>query len=1203
VELLAKHKEAIKVLGREWFIIFQGQQLAATCEVLHPGCDYQVRVAAANGEGRGDYSAPKWLTAAPDVPCAPEPPSVPHREAQAVFVDWARPSHDGGAPIQRYRLDCRAVHEAHDWVPVFAGPHSGSPVPVVELAPGTAYEFRVAAINEHGMGEFSRATAATTHAAEPLQPAPPQLLAVSSSSMKLAWQEPHGQGSPVTKYRLSMACLSNGGGAAAAAAALLGHDGGHSRNNSSTSATAMPSAAQGALADAYSQQGDASGEHFRRCWQRTVCCLRLRPCARPHTARAPPQHLTDSSTRATPARQPQTAHNQHPDDGGSACSGGGAAAGAGPGGSPRSKLRWEAAYTGAATHTELKQLKPATTYLLQVRAFNSVGGSRWSSALEVTTQPAAPSAPLALSAVPASSSSMTLTWQPPAEDHGAAVTSYTLEVAAGGGVSGSSPAWHKAWGGSACSCTVGGLAPGRTYSWRLRAASSCGMGPWAAAVEAKTLPAPPGAPAKLTVSKVLASSVLAKWGIPLEDNGSSVRSYELQMRQGEQDWQAVYSGSELSHRVGGLQPGCQYQLRVAAANRVGIGACSEPVSLTTLLLPPPAPHGVTAELQQQPQDADEQQRHAHSVSVSWQHGRALCNTSLVVSYEVEAVPGGAPSGAKVNVTHQVSAAVVPGLRAGVTYSVRVRAVGKGGTGHSAWSEAATVETPEARTESPAAASDAAVAAEPHKRAAKARPGKGGGRAGAQAAEQAAAQRPGVHPLKQKKANSWRNRARKLWKEWGYLLWAALAICALVVAMKWAYWDRRPGRDAGSTEVVEQQAAEQQPVAAASEPPARADMLARHEALVHDVGESAAPAEAAEPAAAAEAAEPAAAAAKGAAPAEPAAAAAEAAEPAAAEPAEPAAAAAEAAEPAAAEPAKPAAAAAEAAAPAAAEPAEPAAAAAEAAEPAAAEPAKPAAAAAAEAAAPAAAEPAEPAAAAAEAAEPAATEPAEPAAAAAEAAAPAAAEPAEPAAAAAEAAAPAAAEPAKPAAAAAEAAAPAAAEPAEPAAAAAEAAAPAAAEPAEPAAAAAEAAAPVAAEPAEPAAAAAEAAAPAAAEPAEPAAAAAEAAEPAAAKPAELAAAAAEAAAPAAAEPAELVTDAAQVGVAADLPQAEQQAPDVEQPVATAADAEQPAEHALEAQQPLKEAPQSQQGQEEPVAATEKVAAEDATAERAAEVEA
>lgn len=457
------------------------------------------------------------------------------------------------------------------------------------------------------------------------------------------------------------------------------------------------------------------------------------------------------------------------DDTASSCS----PAAAGP--PPAPKLRWETAYNGAAPHAELKQLKPAHRYLVQVKAFNSVGGSPWSEVLEVVTASAAPGAPASLTATAISSSSIQLSWQPPAEDHGAPVTAYQLEVVAGGSSSASAAAasWARMWQGSgstsgtassSASCngdagdaadtglagswnsgtaaaasavvlhhTMDGLQPGRKYSWRLRAVNACGPGPWCGPEVGKTLPAEPGPAGKPTLSKVTASTVTAKWPVQLEDNGAPVTHYTVQVRQLQQagaggadrqhrqpllqEWTTVYEGKDITHKVIGLHAGTQYELRVAAVNKVGRGSWSEAVGWTTMLMPPPAPHGVTAQLQQQLSSADTQQQQQHSALAAWQQASPPADCAEAVGYEVEATPTAAGTGAAGGSSQAMATAaaataaaatvramvgqasttstVLAGLRSGLTYRVRVRAVGKGGAGHSHWSEAAQVVTPEA----------------------------------------------------------------------------------------------------------------------------------------------------------------------------------------------------------------------------------------------------------------------------------------------------------------------------------------------------------------------------------------------------------------------------------------------------------------------------------------------------------------------------
>lgn len=378
------------------------------------------------------------------------------------------------------------------------------------------------------------------------------------------------------------------------------------------------------------------------------------------------------------------------------------------------KLRWETIYTGPTMSTEVKHLKPASRYALRVRAHNAMGGSPWGESLTAMTNPAVPSQPCSLACVALSSSSVQLSWQAPTEDNGSAVTSYQLEMAVPGGAAGS---WAKVWQGSGQHHQVEGLLPGRSYVWRLRAFNGCGAGPWSESVKGATLPAEPGPPAKPTFSQRTATSVKAKWSIPGDEHGSAVNRYLLQVCPADgaaaaaaaddawqQQWQQVYEGSDLTYRVTGLQPGVTYEMRVAAANAVGIGQWSEGSSFTTLLRPPPPPTSITAEIEGGAEAVAAGDNPSPVLLVSWPAAAAAPASADAVGYEVEAAPAGSTAAAlKATVAKQTNSSI-SGVQAGHTYAVRVRSVGAAGTGHSIWSPAVAVVVP-AVPPPPASSSD------------------------------------------------------------------------------------------------------------------------------------------------------------------------------------------------------------------------------------------------------------------------------------------------------------------------------------------------------------------------------------------------------------------------------------------------------------------------------------------------------------------
>jgi hypothetical protein len=179
---------------------------------------------------------------------------------QGLFINLQPPAHDGGSPITGFSIimRCSALAAAaaaaaavcpgeswpfmsSEWAEVWRGEYKGAAVPVLNLLPGTLYEFRVAACNAFGSSTHSEVGSATTLPAEPLAPQAPQLVSAAGSSLAVTWQEPYGQGSPVTKYKLSYACLGP-------------VSGGSSRSHSRTSSIAAAVTPNGNAEPGHSQE-------------------------------------------------------------------------------------------------------------------------------------------------------------------------------------------------------------------------------------------------------------------------------------------------------------------------------------------------------------------------------------------------------------------------------------------------------------------------------------------------------------------------------------------------------------------------------------------------------------------------------------------------------------------------------------------------------------------------------------------------------------------------------------------------------------------------------------------------------------------------------------------------------------------------------------------------------------------------------------
>jgi hypothetical protein len=129
---------------------------------LTGGTAYTFDVAATNSVGTGSYSTRSGSvtpTAAPTAPGAPAAPTATAGDAQAT-VTWAAPANTGGSAITSYDVQVRTGTTVVRTVTgVAATPTS---TVVTGLTNGTAYNFRVRAVNAVGPGGYSAASANVT---------------------------------------------------------------------------------------------------------------------------------------------------------------------------------------------------------------------------------------------------------------------------------------------------------------------------------------------------------------------------------------------------------------------------------------------------------------------------------------------------------------------------------------------------------------------------------------------------------------------------------------------------------------------------------------------------------------------------------------------------------------------------------------------------------------------------------------------------------------------------------------------------------------------------------------------------------------------------------------------------------------------------------------------------------------------------------
>jgi hypothetical protein len=138
---------------------------------------------------------------------------------------------------------------------------------------------------------------------------------------------------------------------------------------------------------------------------------------------------------------------------------------------------------GSRTQT-VTGLSPNSTYYVRHRARNSVGSSGWSSTLTVKTLADEPSAPLNPHTQDPGPSSLTVDWDVPSTNNGAAITSYIVQRATNSSMS--SPTEFSV-DDSVTQKTFTDLQPSTQYWFRVIAVNSVGRSPASSTVTGTTI--------------------------------------------------------------------------------------------------------------------------------------------------------------------------------------------------------------------------------------------------------------------------------------------------------------------------------------------------------------------------------------------------------------------------------------------------------------------------------------------------------------------------------------------------------------------------------------------------------------------------------------------------------------------------------------------------------------------------------------------
>ncbi|KAI3354066.1 hypothetical protein L3Q82_018624 [Scortum barcoo] len=507
--------------------VYCGEELSATLEDLRPATDYHVRVQAMCNCLQGSPSEAVSFTT---LSCEPDPPNPPRKASgtkNTLVLQWKGKG--------------TGIYEQ-----CYYGPQKQ--YRVTKLSPASRYSFRLAAKNDMGVSEFSEVVDLFTSCSVPLPPFPPELEMAGVTWLCLKWQRPTS--SPKEDdiyYILEMEEEGSGYGFQPS------YDG---DELSCTIRSLHRSTKYKFRVAAYNSEGKSNPSQvveFITNPDRPGC-----PCRPVIRGRVLPNSF-------------KMAWEPPKDNGGAEVTKYVVELSEGLSG-----LSWELVYSGPAMEHVCEGLKPGCSYQTRVYCMSEGGQSPLSETLQVQTPavPPGPCQPPRLVGKP-KAREVQLRWGPPHVDGGSLVSCYSVEVSGP-----QSEESREVYQGPELDCSVGGLMPGKTYSFRLKAANKAGFGSLSERFEVTT---GPGAPEQCKAPSTTCKSpscVVVSWEAP-PCNGALVTEFRLEWGSAEGTMQMCYSGPGLSHEMKGLLPATNYFCRVQAVNVAGVGPFSEAVLCQT----------------------------------------------------------------------------------------------------------------------------------------------------------------------------------------------------------------------------------------------------------------------------------------------------------------------------------------------------------------------------------------------------------------------------------------------------------------------------------------------------------------------------------------------------------------------------------------------------------------------------------------------
>jgi large repetitive protein len=544
--------------GGSWSILPRTASSATNASItgLTTGRSHIFRVSAKNVAGTSIPSEASAAVVPYALATAPRNVSATSGNALST-ITWDEPLNNGGIAVSDYVVQY-SNNNGTAWSTFADGVSAATTATVPGLTNGTRYVFRVAAVNDAGLGAYSAASAAVTPLTAP--GVPTKVLGTpAAGQVKLSWTVPGSNGGSVFADYLIQTSADNG-------VTWIDFDDGISAATTST-VTGLTNGS-GYVFRVAAVNSLTSGDYSVAS---AVVTPRTTPGA-PTEMTASPGNLSASVSWTPPVFTGGAEITdyliQFSSNNGST---------------------WRTFADGISNvpTATITGLLNGTNYLFKVSAVTGAGAG-------TASDPSDPIAPRTLPGVPTyltpvvGDGTAPLSWRAPTSNGGAAITDYEVQYSVNNGTD-----WITFADGTSStpSTTVTGLTNGSTYVFRVRALNAAGLSPYTVATAPLLLRTFPDAPSALTVTPA-PSSLMLSWSIPGDNGGSPISDYAIQYSSNAGLVWTTYAhtaSTTPSITVAGLTNGTGYLVRVAAVTSFGTGGYVTTTSTVAPRTTPSAP--------------------------------------------------------------------------------------------------------------------------------------------------------------------------------------------------------------------------------------------------------------------------------------------------------------------------------------------------------------------------------------------------------------------------------------------------------------------------------------------------------------------------------------------------------------------------------------------------------------------------------------